>query len=100
MNCAVARVQTTYAAGRLRSAWREPAESVAELQAAITEYLCRHNAQPMPFIWTAKAAGILAMATRAKAAFSKSQNSRQTTFVRSKPNSRSVRACMAGCKVH
>lgn len=45
---------------------------VAELEAAITDYLRRHNARPKPFIWTAKAADILAKVTRAKAALLKS----------------------------
>lgn len=48
-------------------------KSVADLEAAIADYLRRHNAQPKPFIWTAKAADILAKVTRAKAAL-KSQN--------------------------
>ena len=48
-------------------------KSVAELETAITEYLRRHNAQPKPFIWTAKATDILAKVTRAKAALFKSQ---------------------------
>lgn len=49
-------------------------KSVAELETAITDYLHRHNAQPKPFIWTAKAADILAKVTRAKAALVRSQN--------------------------
>jgi transposase len=49
-------------------------KSVAELEAAIAEYLRQHNARPKPFIWTAKAADILAKVTRAKAALIKSQN--------------------------
>ena len=34
-------------------------KSVAELEAAIQEYLDHHNANPKPFIWTASAAAIL-----------------------------------------
>ena len=49
-------------------------KSVPELQAAIADYLDLHNSQPKPFIWTAKAADILAKVTRAKAALVKSQN--------------------------
>lgn len=46
-------------------------KSVAELEAAIGDYLRHHNAQPKPFIWTAKAADILAKVTRARAALVK-----------------------------
>lgn len=49
-------------------------KSLAELEAAITDYLRAHNARPKPFIWTAKAADILAKVTRAKTALVKSQN--------------------------
>jgi transposase len=49
-------------------------QSVEELQHAIVDYLREHNARPKPFIWTAKAADILAKVTRAKAALHKSQN--------------------------
>ena len=49
-------------------------KSVAELETAIGDYLRHHNTQPKPFIWTAKAADILAKVTRAKAALLKSQN--------------------------
>jgi transposase len=44
-----------------RSAFR----SVEELIAAIHEYIDRHNEQPKPFIWTAKAADILEKVKRA-----------------------------------
>ena len=40
--------------------------SVAQLEAAIADYLLSHNAEPQPFIWTAKASNILAKVTRAK----------------------------------
>ncbi len=46
--------------------------SVAELEAAINEYITAHNAKPKPFIWTAKASDILAKVTRARAALNKS----------------------------
>jgi transposase len=42
--------------------------SVDELEAAIHEYLARHNANPKPFIWKATHADILGKAARAKAA--------------------------------
>lgn len=40
--------------------------SVAELIAAIEEHIRVHNANPKPFIWTAKAADILEKVTRAR----------------------------------
>jgi transposase len=49
-------------------------KSVAELEAAIADYLRHHNTKPKPFIWTAKATDILAKVTRAKAALVKVQN--------------------------
>jgi transposase len=49
-------------------------KSVAELQTAIDDYLAHHNIHPKPFIWTAKAADILAKVTRAKAALLKLQH--------------------------
>jgi transposase len=49
-------------------------QSVAQLEAAITDYIAIHNAAPKPFIWTAKAADILAKVSRAKAALDKLQN--------------------------
>lgn len=49
-------------------------KSVAELEAAIEDYLRHHNTQPKPFIWTAKAADILAKVTRAKTALIKLQD--------------------------
>ena len=45
--------------------------SVPELEAAINEYIAAHNANPKPFIWTAKASDILAKVTRARAALHK-----------------------------
>lgn len=45
--------------------------NVAELEAAIKEYIVVHNANPKPFIWTAKASDILAKVTRARAALNK-----------------------------
>jgi hypothetical protein len=42
--------------------------SVDELEAAIQDYLAKHNAKPKPFIWTATHAEILGKVTRAKAA--------------------------------
>lgn len=45
--------------------------NVADLEAAIKEYIARHNKNPKPFIWTAKATDILAKVTRARAALNK-----------------------------
>jgi hypothetical protein len=45
--------------------------SVAELEAAIDTYIAAHNANPKPFIWTAKAKDILAKVTRARAVLNK-----------------------------
>ena len=45
--------------------------SVAELEAAIHDYIATHNANPKPFIWTAKAADILAKVTRARSTLNK-----------------------------
>jgi hypothetical protein len=46
-------------------------KNVAELKAAINEYIKSHNESPKPFIWTAKASDILAKVTRARAALNK-----------------------------
>ena len=48
--------------------------SVADLKAAIAEYIAVHNAKPKPFIWTAKASDILAKVTRARAVLNKSSS--------------------------
>ena len=45
--------------------------SVSELKTAIDEYIATHNANPKPFIWTAKAGDILAKVTRARATLNK-----------------------------
>ena len=45
--------------------------SVTELKAAINAYIAAHNANPKPFIWTAKASDILAKVTRARVALNK-----------------------------
>jgi transposase len=42
--------------------------SVAELEAAIQEYLDNHNADPKPFVWTASAASILEKVRRGRQA--------------------------------
>lgn len=47
-------------------------KSVADLQAAIQDYIDNHNQNPKSFQWTAKAEDILAKVTRAKAALDKS----------------------------
>jgi transposase len=41
-------------------------KSVAELEAAIQQYLDHHNADPKPFIWTASAASILEKVARGR----------------------------------
>lgn len=43
-------------------------KSVAELEAAIQQYLDHHNANPKPFIWTASAAAILEKVARGRQA--------------------------------
>ena len=48
--------------------------SVPELIAAIEEYIALHNANPKPFIWTAKAHDILAKVMRANSRLSSKQN--------------------------
>ena len=45
--------------------------SVEELEAAIHEYLTRHNEHPKPFLWTATHQDILGKVARAKAALAK-----------------------------
>ena len=45
--------------------------SVAELEAAINDYIAVHNTRPKPFIWTAQASDILAKVTRARAVLNK-----------------------------
>ena len=49
-------------------------KSVAELEAAINEYIAAHNVKPKPFIWTAKASDILAKVTRARAVLNKNSS--------------------------
>jgi hypothetical protein len=46
--------------------------SVAELEAAITDYIRAHNQSPKPFIWTANAQDILAKVARAQSTMNKS----------------------------
>ena len=45
--------------------------SVEQLEAAIEDYIDRHNASPKSFVWTAKAEDILAKVRRARAALNK-----------------------------
>jgi hypothetical protein len=45
--------------------------SVPELVSTIEQYVERHNRDPKPFIWTAKASDILAKVTRARAKLNK-----------------------------
>jgi transposase len=46
-------------------------KSVEQLEAALTDYVVRHNQNPKPFIWTAKATDILEKVTRARAKLDK-----------------------------
>lgn len=48
--------------------------SIPELVAAIEAYVAHHNAQPKPFIWTAKANDILQKVIRANSRLSSKQN--------------------------
>ncbi len=48
-------------------------KSVADLIAAIQAYIQRHNQNPKPFVWTAKAQDIIAKYRRAKAVLDKLQ---------------------------
>ena len=48
-------------------------KSVADLIAAIQAYIQRHNQNPQPFVWTAKAEDIIAKYRRAKAVLDKLQ---------------------------
>jgi len=45
--------------------------SLEQLQAALTDYIVRHNENPKPFIWTAKAGDILEKVKRARATLNK-----------------------------
>jgi transposase len=48
--------------------------SVAELEAAMEEYIATHNENPKPFVWTAKASDILEKVKRGRAKLDKLQN--------------------------
>lgn len=48
--------------------------SVKELEAAITDYIEKHNQDPKPFIWTAKASDILEKVKRGRATLDKLQS--------------------------
>jgi transposase len=50
---------------------RESFASVADLEQTIANYIDHHNKNPKPFIWTARAADILAKVSRAKAALAR-----------------------------
>ena len=45
--------------------------SLRQLEDALTDYIVRHNENPKPFIWTAKASDILEKVTRARTALDK-----------------------------
>jgi transposase len=53
-------------------------KSVAELEAAITDYLTKHNLNPKPFVWTAKAETILEKHARAREVLNARQNGNQS----------------------
>lgn len=46
-------------------------KSLGDLEATLTDYIVRHNQNPKPFIWTAKANDILEKVTRARTALNK-----------------------------
>ena len=48
--------------------------SVPDLVNTIEQYIVKHNRDPKPFIWTAKASDILAKVTRARAKLNKMQS--------------------------
>jgi hypothetical protein len=48
-----------------------PFQDLEQLIVAIGDYIDRHNDNPKPFIWTAKATDILGKVTRAQAARNK-----------------------------
>ncbi|SCU88837.1 Endonuclease DDE (fragment) [Cupriavidus necator] len=48
--------------------------SIPELVSTIEQYIDKHNRDPKPFIWTAKASDILAKVTRARAKLNKMQS--------------------------
>jgi transposase len=52
-------------------------KSVAELEAAIADYLRKHNAEPTPFVWTKSADVILAKVDRARTTLSAVKNGNQ-----------------------
>jgi transposase len=54
-------------------------KSVAELEAAIHDYLDRRNADPKPFVWTKTAQTILDREARAKAKLDAIKSEHQTT---------------------
>ena len=48
--------------------------SVGDLEAAIEDYIATHNANPKPFVWTAKASDILQKVKRGRAKLNKLQS--------------------------
>jgi hypothetical protein len=52
-------------------------KSVADLEAAITDYLAKHNAAPTPFVWTKTADVILTKVGRARAKLNAVKNGYQ-----------------------
>ena len=47
--------------------------SLEQLEAALTDYIVRHNENPKPFIWTAKASDILEKVKRARTTLDKAR---------------------------
>ena len=64
-------------------------KSVAELKAAIMQYLENHNADPKPFVWTKSASQILEKVSRAKQAL-EWDNTRACRYLRDLQISRRV----------
>ncbi|RKE26357.1 hypothetical protein B0G76_7975 [Paraburkholderia sp. BL23I1N1] len=53
---------------------RSAFSSVPDLVSTIEQYVEKHNRDPKPFIWTAKASDILAKVTRARKKLNKMQS--------------------------
>ena len=60
-------------------------KSVAELEAAIMEYLDHHNANPKPFVWTASPGDILEKVARGRQALESLHQSGFTLTGNGKP---------------
>jgi hypothetical protein len=58
----------SWIATRRATIWRGAFQSDAELEAAIHDYLAKHNAAPKPFVWTKSADAMLEKYARERAA--------------------------------